>query len=286
MKMYCCDASDRTSDQVYLRGQSTVIKALAKEIQTTIHRTKVDIYSMCIPPRYHRELRRSISETQRKTKTHILIPGDGRYDDFNDPVDISKSGDSKSIVKIVGTRDAFAQARDELKVCAFHVLYVTLTDRQKTKLRNIQRTQRVLIILLKHQHAIWGLTQMKLRDMGVHVSFSIPIDDESPIRPLHDGRDWQVVERYNNHITDTCEWTLRSATEDALNQAQTLIEKASEGARQANYVGFFAFPDSSKFGRIVGRSGETIQKLQQETNTTIIVPKVVGDYIIEITGTR
>ena len=284
--MYCCAASDRTSDQVYLRGQSMVINALAKEIQTTIHRTKVDIYSMCISPRYHGELRWSISETQRKTKARILIPGDERYDKFNDPVDISKSADSKSIVKIVGTRDAYAQARDELEVCVFHVFHVTLTERQKTKLRDIQRTQRVLIIPSKHQQAILGQTQMKLRDMGVRASFSIAIKDESPIRPLHDGQDWHVIERYNSHITDACEWTLRGATEDALNQAQTLIEKASEKARQANYIGFLTFPDSSKFGRIVGRSGETIQKLQQETNTTIIVPKVVGDYVIEITGTR
>ena len=78
-----------------------------------------DIYSMLIPPQYHcRELHRSISKIQYKTKTLILLPGDGKYDDFGNPVDKAKNGDSNSVVKIIGTLDAFMQARVPCDQCA------------------------------------------------------------------------------------------------------------------------------------------------------------------------
>jgi hypothetical protein len=121
--------------------------------------------------------------------------------------------------------------------------------------------------------------------MDVRLSLSVAIHDQSPIQPLQDGVDWQVIERYNNHIGGICEWTLRAVTEDTLNQAQTLIDTASDKARRANCIGFLAFLDNTKFGLIIGRNGETIQKLQHDTQTTIIVPKMAEkNCTIEITG--
>jgi len=80
-------------------------------------------------------------------------------------------------------------------------------------------------------------------------------------------------------------WTLRAETKDTLDQAQALVKRASEKARQETSIGFLTFPDSSKFGLIIGRNGETIQKLQDDTNTTIRVPdKTANDRTIEITG--
>jgi len=272
---------------VFLRGQADLINALAKEIQITIDKTKLDVHSMLISPRYHPEVGRSIGEIQRKTGALILIPGDGKYDEFNDPAEMSNE-DPKSVVKIIGTRDAYTQAYAKLDVRAGHVLDVTLTDPipSKAKVRDIQRTQLVLQIPLKYQHAIFVLIQRRLREMGVQVSFSVANRNESPIRPIQDGRDWQVIERYNSYIDGISEWTLRSAAKDALDQAQTLIEKASETASRAMYVGFLDLPDTSKFGRIIGRNGETIQKLQHDTNTTILVPRMnEKDHTIEITGT-
>jgi hypothetical protein len=82
------------------------------------------ISTLCsIPPRYYcRELCWSISEIQYKTKTLILLPGDGKYDDFSDLVDKLKTGDSNSVVKIIGTLDAFMQARMDLEVRVTNVL--------------------------------------------------------------------------------------------------------------------------------------------------------------------
>jgi hypothetical protein len=114
--------SNRTSEQVFLRGQPRFIKDLAKEIQNTIKMTVRDVYFMNISPRYHRELRRSIGEIQRKTKALILIHGDGKYNEFNDPLDMSEVEDYKAIVKVVGTVDDFRQARAELEVRAVRVL--------------------------------------------------------------------------------------------------------------------------------------------------------------------
>jgi hypothetical protein len=83
---------------------------------------------MLISPRYHKELRWAISEIQRKTKTLILTPGEGRYSDFNNPTDMSKTEDSKSVVKIVGTRDAAKQAREDLGVRMHNVFSITVVD--------------------------------------------------------------------------------------------------------------------------------------------------------------
>jgi hypothetical protein len=84
---------------------------------------------MLISPRYHcRELYRSISKIQYKTKTLILLPGDGKYNDFDDPADKPKTGDSSSVVKIIGTLDAFMQARIDLEVRVINVLSATPTD--------------------------------------------------------------------------------------------------------------------------------------------------------------
>jgi hypothetical protein len=84
---------------------------------------------MLISPRYRRrELHRSISEIQYKTKTLILLPGDGKYDDLSDPADKPKTGDSNSVVKIIGTLDAFMQARIDLEVRVINVLSATPTD--------------------------------------------------------------------------------------------------------------------------------------------------------------
>ena len=88
------------------------------------------ISTLCsIPPRYYcRELCWSISEIQYKTKTLILLPGDGKYDDFSDLVDKLKTGDSNSVVKIIDTLDAFMQARMDLKVRVINLLSATPTD--------------------------------------------------------------------------------------------------------------------------------------------------------------
>ena len=84
---------------------------------------------MLISPRYHcRELHRSISKIQYKTKTLILLPGDGKYDDFGDPVDKPKTEDSSSVVKIIGTLDAFTQARVDLEVRVINMPSATPTD--------------------------------------------------------------------------------------------------------------------------------------------------------------
>ncbi|KIM82093.1 hypothetical protein PILCRDRAFT_484718 [Piloderma croceum F 1598] len=259
---------DQSSEQVSLRGQPEVINALAKEIQATITKRMPDIYSMLISPRYHcGEFHRSISKIQYKTKTLILLPGDGRYDDFGDPVDKPKSGDSNSVVKIIGTLDAFMQARMDLE----------------STIRDIKQTLRVLEIPLKYQQAIHERVRWKLREMDVRVSPSDPIEDQKPIRPPENGKDWQVISRY--YIVGVCEWTLRAATKDLLDQAQTLIEKAYETTRRAKYIGFLLLPDSSKFGRIIGKGGETVQKLQHDTNTRIVVPKTTeADQTIQITG--
>jgi hypothetical protein len=93
---------------------------------------------MLISPRYHcRELHRSIIKIQHKTKTLILLPGDGKYDDFGDPVDKPKTGDSNSVVKIIGTLDAFMQARMGLEVRVINVLdaptdYIAIERAQST----------------------------------------------------------------------------------------------------------------------------------------------------------
>ena len=93
-----------------------MINALANEIRRIIHATKRDVYFAFIPAQYHKELRWPIGEIQRKTKTLILIPGDREYDEFTDPTDMSKIENPNSVVKIVGTQEAFMQARAELYV--------------------------------------------------------------------------------------------------------------------------------------------------------------------------
>jgi hypothetical protein len=136
---------------------------------------------------------------------------------------------------------------------------------------------------LKYQQAIHERVQWKLREMDVRFLSSDLIEDQKPIRPLANGEDWQVINRY--YMVGVCEWTLRAATKDLLDQAQTLIEKAYETARGAKYIGFLMLPDSSKFGRIIRMGGETVNKLQHNTNTTIVVPNIIEeDQTIQITG--
>ena len=102
---------------MFLRGKVDLIKALAQQIQDTIEEKKLDIRGIRIPPRYHRELRRSIHEIRQKTGVSgIYLPGDSMYSELVHPADISKDEDSQSIVKIFGTRDASAHAKQELDV--------------------------------------------------------------------------------------------------------------------------------------------------------------------------
>lgn len=75
------------------------------------------------------------------------------------------------------------------------------------------------------------------------------------------------------------------ATKESLILARDMINDAYKKAKHAKYIGLLAFPDKTKFGRIVGKNGETVQKLQDETNTTIRVPKNTDkDHVIQITG--
>jgi hypothetical protein len=137
---------------------------------------------------------------------------------------------------------------------------------------------------VKYQHAIHQQIRRRFHDTNVRVSSSATIDDEKPIRPVADGHDWKVIERYCSQI-QSCEWTLDAETEDALDQAHTLINEALEKARRAKFIGFLILPDRSKFGLIVGRGGETVKKLQDETNTTVVIPRnAEDDNTIEITG--
>jgi len=233
-----------------------------------IRTTKRDDYSMLIPPTFHKELHKPIIDIQRKTNTRIFVPGDRQYDKFNDPIDIFEKSDPKWLVKIVGTEADFAQAVTELN----------------NELEHLQQTTRVLTVPLKFQTAIHGYVRKPFFDMDVHLSCSIAIDEERPIPPLPDGRDWQVIERYHNYADSSSEWTLRAQLKDLLDQAEALIEKAVEKARLETHIGFLLFPDSSKFGLIIGTNGTTIKTLQNDTNTKIHVPKASNDPTIEITG--
>lgn len=138
---------------------------------------------------------------------------------------------------------------------------------------------------MKYENVIYGQIRRRLADIDVRISPSIDIHDEYPTgRPTND-QDWQVIKRYHGSSSSTQEWTLRAATKESLVLARDMIKDAYKKAKHAKYIGFLAFPDKTKFGRIVGKNGETVQRLQAETNTTIRVPKnTEEDHIIQITG--
>ena len=108
--------SDQSSEHVFLKGQSKLINALEKEIQTIIHKTKRDVYSMVIPTWYHKDLCQTIREIYHKTKALVLRHSNNTYSKFKDPTVVPEDEDMRSVVKIIATQDAFTQAQRELDV--------------------------------------------------------------------------------------------------------------------------------------------------------------------------
>jgi hypothetical protein len=238
-----------------------------------IVQTQKDVYSMVIPPRYHKDLRKSLFEIQKATRTLILLPSDRTYHEFNDPIPLDGlPTDASSVVKIIGTRNNYKEACTDLA----------------NKVREIQNTQLVLKIPLKYQSVIHGQIRRKLAEINVNVSSSDEINDDPEAHTsLPANGSWQVTERYHRSNHGTCEWTLRAATKESLENAQVLINEAYQKARRAKYIGLLAFPDNKRFGLIVGKNGEMVQKLQNDTNTVIRVPKITEEnYTIEITGSE
>ena len=147
-------------------------------------------------------------------------------------------------------------------------------------------------ILSKYQHAIFGWSHRKLKEMEVRIiSPSINSNPEiTPVRqPPKSNPDisWEVIARYDNNTAGVCQWTVQAKSRKNLVKAQTLIKEALEEVRRARRVGFLTFPDKTKFGRIVGPRGENLAILERDTKTTIQVPhKDAEDTTVVITGTR
>jgi hypothetical protein len=104
---------------VTLRGnESEVISALAKEIQEIVDKENTDVYGMHISQKYHSMLQTHLRSVEQSTRTTILLPDRDHYDDYADPINAHRlrMDEANMIVKIIGTPDAFRQARSELDV--------------------------------------------------------------------------------------------------------------------------------------------------------------------------
>lgn len=288
---------DDKPDQVRLRGDAKVVKAIQAALEKEVAQLKnTVVHGVAVPAAQHAsKIGRggsALQDVQRRTGTTIHFPGSRQYNSVGaiDNKD-ELSCEEGDIVKVIGTKEAVARAAEVLA--------------QPSPERGAPRggrgggdlATRTVSIPAKYYHAIadsQNLTR-QFRSVGAFVT-----PPTAPPKPTHargddagaksaridqaednQNHEWEVRENYADAPEGDLDWLVR-AKEDDLDRAAAVLERALASAQAATHVGLLTGLPRSAFPRIIGAKGATISRLRADTGADINVGK--DDDLITITG--
>ncbi|KAL1412774.1 hypothetical protein Q8F55_000522 [Vanrija albida] len=300
---------DANTDTVVLRGDAKVVKKIQAELEKQVDVLKKTVtVGVSVPAAQHAsKIGRggsALQDLQRRTNTAVHFPGSRQYNQIGevDNQDELEGVDAGDIVKVVGTKEAVAQAAELLQVASPE----RGTQNRGARGGGADLAQREVAIPVKYYHAISEQPNLIRQIRSANAFLTIPTP--APAKPVHvpsangdslaaktaridlDAEDeapvegeWEIRANYEGADDKTLNWVVRAKEED-LDKAVAVLDKAVKQAESASHVGLLTGLPRAAFPRIIGSKGATISRLRAETGTDITVGK--ENDLITITGSE
>ncbi|ORY33442.1 putative SCP160 protein [Naematelia encephala] len=307
-------SGDSQPDQVRLRGDSKIVKALQAELekQVAVLQSTITI-GVVVPHSQHAsKIGRggsALQDLQKKTGTVIHFPGSRQYGSVGDIENKEELGqvDEKDIVKVIGSKEASAQAAELLQVSSERAPRTDARNRDTSDM-----VSKTLSFPAKYYHAIADQPNLirQIRSSGGQISLPQPAPPRVKFEKKLDGVDggatslaakaaridldaaeqdeelvqgeWELRDNFEGMPAGDLDWVVHARSEEELEKAVKLLESAAEKAKSSTHVGLLTGLPRSAFPRIIGSKGATISRLRVETGADIQVGK--DDDLIVITG--
>ncbi|TXT10874.1 hypothetical protein VHUM_02379 [Vanrija humicola] len=299
---------DANTDNVVLRGDSKVVKKIQAELEKQVDVLKKTVtIGVSVPAAQHAsKIGRggsALQDLQRKTNTAVHFPGSRQYNQIGevDNADELEGVEAGDIVKVVGTKEAVAQAAELLQVASPE----RGTQNRGGRGGNADLATREVSIPVKYYHAVAEQPNLIRQIRSANAFLTIPTP--APAKPVHvpsangdsiaaktaridlDAEDepvegeWEIRANYEGAGDEALSWVVRAKEED-LDKAVAVLDKAVKQAESASHVGLLTGLPRAAFPRIIGSKGATISRLRAETGTDINVGK--ENDLITITGSE
>ncbi|KAK4684762.1 hypothetical protein P7C73_g5402, partial [Tremellales sp. Uapishka_1] len=295
---------DENLDQVKLRGDSKLVKAIKQELEKQAEILSQTITVGVVVPHSQHATKigrggSALQDLQKKTGAVVHFPGSRQYNSVGDVENAQEleNAEKADIVKVVGTKEVCAAAAELLSVSSERA---PRTDSRGPR-NGADLSSKAVSIPIKYHFAIVDQPQLirTIRSVGGQLIVPSPAPTRAAIaRPSTNGHsssaridvdqqeedvegEWELRENYQGAEDGEKEWIVK-AKEDDLEKAVKILEDAISQAKAATHVGALTGLPRSAFPRIIGTKGATISRLRAETGTDIVVGK--DDDLITITG--
>lgn len=250
----------------------------------------------------------SASREPRESRLYTLVdvsihfPGSRQYGSAGEMTNAAELKDENpaDIVKVIGTKEAIAQATEALQ---------TVSERVPRPQGQDDFASRSISIPSKYYHALAEQPNLvrQIRNAGGVITIPKPAPAKpSAVEPAaqaaridHDGDDqaeqgnWEIVENHRGS-DEPISWVVRGKEQDldkiagVLEDALAKVKSATHGKSWTcwvdahDLVGLLTGLPRSAFPRIIGSKGATITRLRADTNADIQVGR--DDDLIRIIG--
>ena len=259
---------DSAESTIRLEGNGKIIDGIMASIQEFVKERENQVTeTLDVPIAQHRLLIGRGGETRR-----------GIESKFNITLDIPKQGSGRTDVKIKGTSNAVAAAKEHVQ---------GLLKEQHAETVEVPRN-------LHHTVADNGAFFRRLRnDFHVtvdHAGQSVPVRAAEAARGASNGtslplitddpgaatnaHSWKAVDNSAAENADSTPfpWVLIGSPENVA-KARTAIEKAIASASQESATGYLILSDPKTYRFVVGQGGSQINAIRKKTGCRITVPK-------------
>ena len=258
---------DDVTDQVRLRGNSKIVKALEAELRKQVDTlASTIVVGVVVPKEQHAsKIGRggaALQDLQRKTGAVVHFPGSRQYGSAGSPDNTSELADAKpeDIVKVIGTKEATAKAAELLSISSERPQRGGAGGRSTPDLAS-----RSISIPNKYYHALADQPNLirTIRGAGGNISIPQPGPPKPVIaRPISDGvtslaakaaridvgaedelveeGDWEIRENHADGAPGELDWVVRAKADD-LDAAVAALEKALDHVKAATHDEFEIF---------------------------------------------
>ncbi|KAL6451050.1 hypothetical protein SBY92_001300 [Candida maltosa Xu316] len=250
------------SDEVVSQGDKTIVDKIIAAVEKIIEEKKASVTEEIDLP---------------KEKHRLIIGPNGSIrhsiqSEFNVTVDIPRSNDESTIVKITGLPDKIALAKTKIE---------ELTKDDWNKSIDIPSIYHALVSergaifkKLKNDFNVEVTHGNLTRQASKLSSSSIPTPPETAYPENGEKFKFTIVAEAANDVSDedVIPWRLKGSEENTTKAAK-LIEDRLQLAKNAKSVGWYYAAQPSAFSRVIGPQGSKVNQIRKKSNTFITIPR-------------
>ncbi|CAG8436334.1 9075_t:CDS:2 [Funneliformis caledonium] len=277
------------SDEVILKGEKSLVEKVKTELERLVEeQSNLKVGMVQIPrTQYSILIGRNASqlkELQTRYDVEIQFPGSRSYYETPTAEILSNEVEnSEEAVKIIGKAENIEAAKVDIlsRIRYTHIVNVPRKFHNSI-LTHVRKLRNEFNVIVDHGEVTpEKIDSQPKKPNGNMVSTKRIDDDENPQE--NDGElKCEIVE--NEEVYGEIPWSLKGE-KSQVEKAELYIKELLEGSVNFTHTGYISVPH--QFHRhIIGRLGATISRIRNESKCNIEVPKIQGDDIVIVTGTR